>query len=217
MKNHYRVILFFIFLPFGLIACTSIDTGSECLMDEQAVTEFVTYAWLPEDSITTLDNTENITPEMVEEIQVEIEHGFADAGYLLIEDAESADFIIAATLVTQKQLHDTVFFPAIDSDVMSDIHPDDLHLEMKTTGVLTIDAYEGVSGLPFWRGWAHRPLAMSDKKVPRKIIRQAVTTIIAQFPHRRAAKSAEKQSANAGTKASKFSSAALICSTALRV
>lgn len=185
-------------------------------MDEQAVTEFVTYAWLPEDSITTLDNTEHITPEMLEAIQDEIEQGFADAGYELIEDSENADFIIAATLVTQKQMHDTVFFPAIDSNVINKIHPDDVHLHLQTTGVLTIDAYEGFSGLPFWRGWAHRPLTMSDKKVPRRIIRQAVTTIIAQFPHRKEANAADKRALDAGTNAREFNSVALTCSTALR-
>ena len=185
-------------------------------MDEQAVTEFVTYAWLPEDSITTLDNTEHITPEMLEAIQDEIEQGFADAGYELIEDSENADFIIAATLVTQKQMHDTVFFPAIDSNALNKIHPDDVHLHLQTTGVLTIDAYEGFSGLPFWRGWAHRPLTMSDKKVPRRIIRQAVTTIIAQFPHRKEANAADKRALDAGTNAREFNSVALTCSTALR-
>lgn len=164
--------------------CTTLQTGSECYIDEQVLSGYQTFSWISEEALIVYDETQGISAEMIEQIMNGIQNGFEDAGYSLIESEDDADFLVSAVITTHQTREDTIYFPAKSPDALSSIERGDVHLQAKTNGFLAVDVYDGITGQPLWRGWAERPLNISDRKNAKTIIRQAVTTIIAQFPER---------------------------------
>lgn len=165
-------------------ACTSLQTGSECYIDEEILSGYQTFSWISDDALTVFDETQYVSPLMIEQIINGIQNGFEDAGYTVIESEEDADFLVSAVITTRQSREDTIYFPARSPDVLNSIERGDVNLELKTSGFLAVDVYDGTTGQPLWRGWAERPLDISDRKNAKTVIRQAVTTIIAQFPER---------------------------------
>lgn len=165
-------------------ACTSLKTGSECYIDEKTLTGYQTFSWISADALTVFDETQYISPLMVEQIMNGIQTGFEEAGYTMIESEDAADFLVSAVITTRQSREGTIYFPARSPDVLHSIERGNVRLEVKTSGFLAVDVYDGTSGQPLWRGWAQRPLDISDHKNAKTVIRQAVTTIIAQFPAR---------------------------------
>ncbi len=165
-------------------ACTSLKTGSECYIDEQTLSGYQTFSWISDDALTVFDETQYISPLMIEQIVNGIQNGFEDAGYTVIESEDDADFLVSAVITTRQAHEDTIYFPARSPDALNSIERGDVNLELKTSGFLAVDVYDGTTGQPLWRGWAERPLNISDRKNAKTVIRQAVTTIIAQFPAR---------------------------------
>lgn len=165
-------------------SCTTLKTGSECYIDEETLTGYQTFSWISEDAMTVYDETQYVSPLMIELIMNGIQNGFEDAGYSIIESEEDADFLVSAVITTRQTHEDTIYFPAKSPDFLNSVERGDVHLELKTSGFLAVDVYDGMTGQPLWRGWAERPLDISDRNNAKKVIRQAVTTIIAQFPIR---------------------------------
>ncbi|MGI9285605.1 MAG: DUF4136 domain-containing protein [Pseudomonadales bacterium] len=167
-----------------ITACTSLKTGSECYIDEQTLSGYQTFSWISDDALTVFDETHYISPLMIEQIINGIQNGFEDAGYSAIESEDDADFLVSAVITTRQSHEDVIYFPARSPDALSSIERGDVHLKLKTSGFLAVDVYDGTTGAPLWRGWAERPLEISDRNNAKQVIRQAVTTIIAQFPAR---------------------------------
>ncbi len=165
-------------------ACSSLKTGSECYIDEQILSGYQTFSWISDDALIMYDETQRVSPLMIEQVMNGIQNGFEDAGYTMIESEDDADFLVSAVITTHQTHEDTIYFPAKSPDALSSIERGDVHLEAKINGFLAVDVYDGTTGQPLWRGWAERPLNISDRKNAKTIIRQAVTSIIAQFPAR---------------------------------
>lgn len=165
-------------------ACTTLTTGSECYIDERVLSGYQTFSWISDDAVTVFDETQYVSPLMIEQIINGIQNGFEDAGYTAIESEDDADFLVSAVVTTHQAREDTIYFPAKSPDALNSIERGDVHLELKTSGFLAVDVYDGTTGQPLWRGWAERPLNISDRNSAKSVIRQAVTTIIAQFPAR---------------------------------
>ncbi len=183
MVNTLRTIALLTFLLWTT-ACTTLTTGSECYIDEQLLTGYQTFSWISDDALTVYDETQYVSPLMIEQIINGIQNGFEDAGYSVIESEDDADFLVSAVITTRQTREDTIYFPAKSPDALNSIERGDVHLKAKVSGFLAVDVYDGTTGQPLWRGWAERPLDISDRKNAKTIIRQAVTTIIAQFPAR---------------------------------
>lgn len=49
-------------------------------------------------------------------------------------------------------------------------------------GTLSIDIFDGHSHRPVWHGWAHKELTRADIEHSAGLIREAVDSVLAQFP-----------------------------------
>ncbi|MGI9292532.1 MAG: DUF4136 domain-containing protein [Pseudomonadales bacterium] len=183
MTQQLRGVILLALLLF-ITACTTLKTGSECYIDEETLAGYQTFSWISANALTVYDETQYVSPRMIEQIMDGIQNGFEDAGYGAIESEEDADFLVSAVITTRQTREDVIYFPAKSPDFLNSVERGDVHLKLKTSGFLAVDVYDGTTGAPLWRGWAERPLDISDRKKAKQVIRQAVTTIIAQFPAR---------------------------------
>jgi hypothetical protein len=175
--------LFFILL---LNACSSVQTGSTCVVEDDYFDENRELTWADEFAKIGGDPLNAIGPVTLEQIKMEVERQFQTLGYNFADDETSADMRISFVVATREEIvrgtyvyHDPYCWGNFrHPDFMSDRE------QVSKEAFLAIDLVEVNTGRSVWRGWAEKPVNDYDRHNPELLMKEAITSILAELPYR---------------------------------
>ena len=172
----------------SLSGCATISTGAH--YDETTnFGEYRTFAWIDADPYISSQNDTAIviSPLTRSKIQHAIHSGFASKGYEYVEDLSRADFVIAYTVGTRREVS-VESYPETYNGPWgwhvrgSHYYVNEVSTHSYTKGTLGVDVFDGASNKPVWHGWAEKTVTESDRQDPGPAINESVAKLLESFP-----------------------------------
>lgn len=167
-------------LIFLLSACAGIQSGSECYIEESALSGYSSFGWRDSSPLLVYDDSQTISPLMTSEIKNQVRSAFERAGYEFQGLGEYTDFYVSIVISTQQVVDETIYFPGRYHQINDPVI--EKRERVKTTGFVAVDVFDGETGEPRWRGWAQRPLRLDDRRDSREAVEDIVRSIMVEFP-----------------------------------
>ncbi len=175
-----------LFLILLLNACSSMQSGSTCVVEDDYFSENRTLIWADEFARVSSDPLNAIGPVTLEQIKMEVEQQFQTLGYYFALEETSADMRISFVVATREEIvkgsyvhHDPYCWGNFH-------HPNFVtnteHLSKEA--FLAIDLVEVKTGKSVWRGWAEKPVNDYDRHNPAALMKEAITSIVEELPYR---------------------------------
>lgn len=182
------LIALIVFLSSTLSGCSTIQAGAH--YDESVdFGKYARFAWIDaEPLITGAEETGLIISPLTQaKVQQSIQSGFERKGYELVENSDDADFVVAYTIGTRK-------------DVSTRSYPDpyvgnwgwhvrggyyyinEIETHDYTRGTLGVDVFDRRSKKPVWHGYAEKTITAGDKNNPQPSIDAGVRKMLESFP-----------------------------------
>lgn len=172
-------------LLLGLSACATLHVGSD--YDRSAnFTGYRTFAWMPPRT----SPYESPNPLVVQRAHDAIQAALTAKGYQLIDDPAASDFAVDFTIGSQERT-DIRSYPTPYAGPWFGRHSrwwgapywgSEVDVRQYSQGTLSIDIFDGHTHRPVWHGWAHKELTRADIEHSAGSIREAVDSVLAQFP-----------------------------------
>lgn len=169
----------------ALAACTTLRVGSD--HDPAAsFSAYHTYVWMP--SRTKLYESPN--PLVVQRAHDAIQDALSAKGYQPVSDASQADFVVDFTIGSRERT-DVRSYPAPYGGPWLRGGPywwgtpywgSEVDVRQYREGTISIDIFDGRTHRPVWHGWARKELTPSDLEHSAGSIREAVDSVLTQFP-----------------------------------
>jgi len=147
---------------------------------------YQTFAWLTEEKVAALPAGFN--PITKTRLDKAIEQAFIDKGYVLTDDAESADFAISYTVGSREKIrvdsYPTTYRTGFGwgRGYYGGIGmPTETHVRTYTEGRVAIDIFDVKTHQPAWHGWGEKRVSSSYKDNPEAAIKAVVDQVIGQF------------------------------------
>ena len=168
-----------------LAACTTLRVGSD--RDPAAsFSPYHTFAWMPPRT----KPYESSNPLVVQRAHDAIQDALSAKGYQLVSNAAEADFVVDFTIGSRERT-DVHSYPAPYAPPWFGggsywwgvpYWGNEVDVRQYREGTLSIDVFDGRSHRPAWHGWARRELTHADLEHSAGSIREAVNSVLAQFP-----------------------------------
>ena len=180
-------IIAFALLPLllGLGACATLRVGSD--YDRSAIfTSYHTFAWMP--ARTKPDESPN--PLVVQRAHDAIQAALTAKGYQRANDPAAADFVVDFTIGSRERT-DIRSYPAPYFGPWyggysywwgAPYWGSEVDARQYREGTLSIDIFDAHTHRPVWHGWAHKELTRADIQHSAGSIREAVDSVLTQFP-----------------------------------
>ncbi len=154
---------------------TEIDTSS-----------YKTFAWLNQEKI--MAPATDINPVMKVRVDKSIEQAFLKKGYLLVTDAEQADFTLSYTLGDRDKIQVDSYPTTYRSPFSWGRHyfgfmykTPDTTVRQYIEGKLAIDIYDVKTRQPVWHGWAIKRIKSKEQGFPPEKVDAIVSQVVNQF------------------------------------
>lgn len=172
-------------LAIALAACTTLRVGSD--HDPAAsFSRYHTYVWmLPHTKL-----YESPNPLVVQRAHDAIQDALAAKGYELVSNTAEADFVVDFTIGSRERT-DVHSYPAPYGGPWlrggsywwgTPYWGSDVDVRQYREGTISIDVFDARSHRPAWHGWARKELTRADLEHSAGSIREAVDSVLAQFP-----------------------------------
>ena len=164
--------------------CTTMQTGSSCVVDDAYFTGRQVLAWSADAAKVSQDPTDAIAPVTLEQIKVELERQLTALGYRFVTEPNNAAMTISFVVATHQQQADGSYFYYEGYWWGGHPHPAFVIRENRTVtdAYLAVDLTDARSGRALWRGWAQQAVTAADRRTPAPLIAQAVSSILAHLP-----------------------------------
>ena len=168
-----------------LAACTTLRVGSD--HDPTArFSGYHTYVWMPPRA----KIYESPNPLVVQRAHDAIQGALAAKGYELVSNTAEADFVVDFTIGSRERT-DVHSYPAPYGGPWLRRSPywwgapywgSEVDVRQYREGTISIDVFDTRSHRPTWHGWARKELTRVDLEQSAGSIREAVDSVLAQFP-----------------------------------
>lgn len=175
-------------LTVGMVvlgACATLRVGSD--RDPAAsFSAYHTYAWMPPRT----NIYESPNPLVVQRAHDAIQDALSAKGYQLASSPKEADFVVDFTIGSRERT-DIRSYPAPYGGPWfrgtsywwgAPYWGSEVDVRQYREGTLSIDIFDGRTDRPVWHGWARKDLTRTDIEHSSGSIRQAVDSVLAQFP-----------------------------------
>ena len=173
-------------LLLGLGACETLRVGND--YDRSAsLGNYHTFAWMPQHA----DAYESPNPLVVQRAHDAIEQALLAKGYQPVGDGATPDFVVDFTIGSRERT-DIHSYPAPYGGPWwsgrysrwwgAPYWGSELDVRQYREGTLSVDLFDGHTHRPVWHGWARKELTRSDVEHSSGSIREAVDSVLAQFP-----------------------------------
>ena len=145
-----------------------------------------TFAWISDHPMKVgpvLDDPRDaLEPAIMEAIQSSLESG----GYRLVDDAESADFVVSFTVGSREKVRPAGYTSMKPKEGGRWSWGTEYHHGEEgasyTQGVLAIDVFDGAQDRPVWHGVASKKIGEEDRDDMTGLIRTVVASVLSDFP-----------------------------------
>ncbi len=108
-------------------------------------------------------------------------------GLRMLDDPESADFVVAFTVGARDEVQVTSYPTAYRSWGRGGYwgggyYGNDIDVRQYTEGRLSIDIFDRAEHRPVWHGWATKRITRKAQEDPEPVLREVVAAIMAKFP-----------------------------------
>jgi hypothetical protein len=168
-----------------LAACTTLRVGSD--HDPTAsFTRYHTYVWMPPRT----KIYESLNPLVVQRAHDAIQGALSAKGYELASNTAEADFVVDFTIGSRERT-DVRSYPAPYGGPWlrggsywwgAPYWGSEVDVRQYREGTIAIDIFDARSHRPAWHGWARKELTRADLEHSAGSIREAVDSVLAQFP-----------------------------------
>lgn len=168
-----------------LAACTTLRVGSD--HDPAAsFSAYHTYAWMPPRTKV----YESPNPLVVQRAHDAIQNALSAKGYQLVSNAAEADFVVDFTIGSRERT-DVSSYPAPYGGPWfwgrsywwgGPYWGSEVDVRQYREGTISIDIFDARTHRPVWHGWARKELTRADLEHSAGSIREAVDSVLAQFP-----------------------------------
>jgi len=182
-KVHFIPLLGLGAAVIALAACTTLRVGS----DHDPAASFSTYhsyAWMPPHT----NAYESPNPLVVQRAHDAIQDALSAKGYQLVGNAAQADFVVDFTIGSRERT-DIESYPAPYGGPWfrsywwgAPYWGSEVNVHQYREGTISIDVFDGRTHRPAWHGWARKELTRADLEHSAGSIREAVDSVLAQFP-----------------------------------
>jgi hypothetical protein len=172
-----------LFLTLG--ACATLRVGSD--YDRAAnFTRYHTFAWMPPHT----NRYRYHNPLVLQRAHDAIEAALTTRGYQLVNEPAAADFVVDFTIGSRERT-DIRSYPAPYAGPWfggysywwgAPYWGSEVDVRQYREGTLSIDIFDGHTHRPVWHGWARKELTREDLEHSAGSIREAVDSVLAQFP-----------------------------------
>ncbi len=170
--------------PLLLAGCAAMSVSSQ-KYPQADFSGYRSYAWIAEDPLIRPQGTEpQISALTARRIREAIEAELASKGYTAVTEPSGADFVLAFTVGTRDRIDATSYPMPYRGPWRWSWYADETDLRVYREGTLSIDIFDGATKQPVWHGRARKEVTSSDVSDPGPVIKQAVTSILKQFPSR---------------------------------
>lgn len=172
-------LLFTLLLAAG--CATPIESGSQCVVDTGYFDDRPLFTWQQTQGLKLNDDTGYISPLIADQLKTRVMSEFELKGFRYTEDAAAADFTVALSLATRRELQ-SYSVDNVDCDgCWEPINPGgSVNFQMRTVGFLSVDVF--AEDKPIWRGWVERNLYPKERDRAQEILEQAVPKMLEGFP-----------------------------------
>lgn len=178
-----------------VVACA---TGFNATFDHDPANNFgayKTFAWIAEHPMK-VGTTDRIPNPMLEpRIMSAIENGLTAKGYSLVQNAASANFVLAFTVGSREEIK-VDSYPSMTAGHVGYGYPrhwgawggvhygstTETSVRQYTKGMLAIDVFDVAERRPVWHGVATKTINESDREDAAGTIKAAVDAILEGFP-----------------------------------
>jgi len=180
-KKYWMVSL----LLVSLSACETLSTHSD-YDHSQSFAGYRTFAWMAPDPMITPPGQRDseVSPLNRRRVIEAVESDLAAKGMTKVQDASSADFVIAFTIGARDKIN-VNSYPEPYQGAWHWGYPNywsGVDLNTYTEGRLAIDIFDGSSRQPVWHGVATKRINASDRRNAEEQIQKAVGAILKDFP-----------------------------------
>jgi hypothetical protein len=173
-------------------------TGFQATFDHDPAQDFSgykTFAWISEHPMT-VGRTDRIPNPMLEpRIMSTVEERLGVKGYSKVQDAASADFVLAFTVGSREEVK-VDSYPSMTAGRVGYAYPrhwgawggayygygTETTVRQYTKGMLAIDVFDVAERRPVWHGVASKTINESDREDAAGTIKAAVDAILEGFP-----------------------------------
>ncbi|MGA7540844.1 MAG: DUF4136 domain-containing protein [Steroidobacteraceae bacterium] len=168
----------------ALAACATLRVGSD--HDPAAsFSTYHTYVWMPPHT----NAYESPNPLVVQRAHDAIEDALSAKGYQLAGNAAQADVVVDFTIGSRERT-DVQSYPAPYGGPWfgrsywwgAPYWGSEVNVHQYREGTISIDIFDGRTHRPAWHGWARKELTHADLEHSAGSIREAVDSVLAQFP-----------------------------------
>lgn len=164
------------------------EAGSHCTVETDFLQKQRTFTWGPDGAVDLIDESGYISPAIVAQLKKRVIRELNFKGLRLIESPtpeEAVDLTVELYLrarreVVSRSAYGTLQGPCTHPDCGRGPHPNNLPIDIRTTGFLAADVY--YQGEPIWRGWVERLLYPSERDQAAAVINEAVPVLFEKFP-----------------------------------
>lgn len=168
-----------------LAACATLHVGSD--HDPAAsFSAYHSYVWMP--ARTNIEDSPN--PLVVQRAHDAIQDALSAKGYQLVSNEAAADFVVDFTIGSRERT-DVRSYPAPYGGPWfwrntywwgAPYWGSEVNVHQYREGTISIDIFDGRTHRPVWHGWARKELTREDLEHSAGSIREAVDSVLAQFP-----------------------------------
>ena len=168
--------------------CASTTKGNADFDPSVNFTRYSTFAWIAEHPMI-IGSTAGIqlSPMTEGRIMRAIAESLTGKGLRMVDDPESADFVVAFTVGARDEVQVTSYPTAYRSWGRGGYwgggyYGNDIDVRQYTEGRLSIDIFDRAEHRPVWHGWATKRITRKAQEDPEPVLREVVAAIMAKFP-----------------------------------
>lgn len=168
-----------------LAACTTLRVGSD--HDPAAsFSAYHSYVWMPART----NSYESPNPLVVQRAHDAIQDALSAKGYQLVDNTAAADFVVDFTIGSRERTDVRSYPPPYAGPWFwgnsywwgASYWGSEVNVRQYREGTISIDIFDARTHRPVWHGWARKELTREDLEHSAGSIREAVDSVLAQFP-----------------------------------
>ena len=156
---------------------------------------YQTFAWISENPMKVAQTATTVNPLLQPRIMVSLESGLGAKGYLLVNEAEKADFVLSFTVGSREEIK-VDSYPSMSAGYGAGYpghwgwggtyygasYGTETSVRQYTKGMLAVDIFDVKERRPVWHGVASKTIHDSDRENVDATVQAAVDSILAGFP-----------------------------------
>lgn len=169
-------------------ACSTLQVGSH--YDEtNNFGLYRSFSWIDDSPYIQAPSRDAVTVSPLTQAKIEraIRRQLETMGYVFVADRTRADFVIAYTVGTRRELtidaYPVIYRGPWGWHVYGSLYyPHEVHRHEYVKGTLAVDIFDARSRRPVWHGWAEKTVTSDDRRNPGPSIDAAVENLLMHFP-----------------------------------